>query len=62
LIVCHCKVVSDRLIRAAVDDGAADVDEVGQRCAAGTHCGGCRSSIQALLATLLSTEREQPAA
>jgi bacterioferritin-associated ferredoxin len=62
LIVCHCEVVSDRRIRAAVVDGACDVDDVGRYCAAGTHCGGCRSSIQALLATLLRDEREQPAA
>jgi bacterioferritin-associated ferredoxin len=62
LIVCHCEVVSDRSIRAAVDDGAVSLEEIGQHCAAGTGCGGCRPSIVALLGTLLAGEHEQPAA
>jgi bacterioferritin-associated ferredoxin len=63
MIVCHCEVVSDRHIRAAVDDGAASVDEVGSRCLAGTNCGSCRSTIATLLARLLpGPEEDQPAA
>jgi bacterioferritin-associated ferredoxin len=62
LIVCHCEVVTDRSIKAAVDDGAVSLDEIGQHCAAGTGCGGCRPSIVALLVTLLAGEQEQPAA
>jgi bacterioferritin-associated ferredoxin len=62
LIVCHCEVVTDRSIRAAIDDGAVSLDEIGRHCAAGTNCGGCRPSIAALLVTLLAGEHEQPAA
>jgi bacterioferritin-associated ferredoxin len=62
LILCHCNIVSDRCVRAAVADGAVSVDDVGRACAAGTHCGGCRPSIAALLATLLAGEQDKPAA
>jgi bacterioferritin-associated ferredoxin len=62
LIVCHCEVVTDRSIRAAVDDGAVSLDEIGQHCGAGTNCGGCRPTIVTLLVTLLAGEHEQPAA
>ncbi|MFA9444281.1 bacterioferritin-associated ferredoxin [Egicoccus sp. AB-alg6-2] len=48
--MCHCNVVSDRTIRAAIADGAADVDAVGARCGAGDACGGCVPTIEALLA------------
>jgi bacterioferritin-associated ferredoxin len=62
MIVCHCQVVSDRSIRAAVDDGAVTLDEVARRCSAGTRCGGCWPTIAALLAALSSGEQEQTAA
>lgn len=63
MIVCHCEVVSDRCIRAAVADGAVSVDDVGRRCLAGTNCGGCQGTIATLLATLLpGPEQEEPAA
>ncbi|MGH9212076.1 MAG: (2Fe-2S)-binding protein [Acidimicrobiales bacterium] len=63
MIVCHCEVVNDRCVRDAVACGAETVDEVGQLCAAGTQCGGCRPSIAALLAALRPYRgEEQPAA
>jgi len=64
MIVCHCEVVSDRGIRAAIADGAVCVEDVASRCHAGTRCGSCRPTIAALLAVHLSPggEQEQPAA
>lgn len=50
MLVCHCRVVSDRTIRAAMAAGATDVNAVGQRCGAGTACGGCVPGIEQLLA------------
>lgn len=50
MLVCHCNVVSDRAIRAAVQGGACDVDDVVEHCGAGADCGGCIPSIEALLA------------
>jgi bacterioferritin-associated ferredoxin len=62
VIVCHCRVVSDKTIREHIDLGAATVDDIGDRCGAGARCGGCRPTIVALLATRVTTERAQPAA
>ena len=65
MIVCHCRVVSDRRVRAAIADGALCVDDVGARCEAGTRCGSCRPTIAALLAVHLplpGEQQEQPAA
>lgn len=49
MIVCHCKGVSDRDIRAAVRGGASCRVQVGARCAAGTGCGGCHQTIDEIL-------------
>ena len=49
MIVCHCKRVTDREVKAAIQDGARCADSVGRACGAGTGCGGCRSSIDELI-------------
>jgi NAD(P)H-nitrite reductase large subunit len=49
LIVCHCEVVNDATVRAAVLAGAEDVAAVGERCRAGTNCGGCRPTLERLV-------------
>ena len=50
MLVCHCRVVSDRAVRAAVSAGAANLDDVASLCGAGSECGGCVPSVEALLA------------
>lgn len=50
MVVCHCRAVSDRIIRQTVERGAADVEEIATRCGAGSDCGGCRPTIEMLLA------------
>ena len=50
MLVCHCNVVSDRAIRAAIDDGACDVAAVTAACGAGGTCCGCVPAIERLLA------------
>lgn len=50
VLLCHCRVVSDRAVRAAASAGAADVEQVAALCGAGAECGGCHPSIEALLA------------
>jgi len=50
MIVCHCRAVSDRVIRAEIEQGAAVEDEIIERCGAGSHCGGCLPALQRLLA------------
>ena len=49
MYVCHCRAVTDRAIRAAVEAGARTVEEVGRLCDAGTQCGACHPEIARLL-------------
>lgn len=49
MIVCLCKVATDRDIADAIQDGASTVDEVGDRCGAGTGCGSCREFIHGMI-------------
>ncbi|MGH9269481.1 MAG: (2Fe-2S)-binding protein [Acidimicrobiales bacterium] len=50
MYICHCLAVTDRSIRAAIEAGAGDVDEIGEGCGAGTGCGGCHLALRQLLA------------
>ena len=49
MIVCHCRGVTDRAVRRAVQRGATTRRQVARACGAGTGCGGCRSSVQSIL-------------
>ncbi len=49
MLICHCNGVSDKAIRKAVRDGAANASEVGNRCAAGTCCAGCVDLIDQII-------------
>lgn len=50
MLVCHCRVVSDRAVRAVIGEGVADLDEVMDRCGLGGDCGGCLPAVEDLLA------------
>lgn len=45
MIVCHCHGITDREIRACVQNGARSADEVAEHCGASTGCGGCASLV-----------------
>jgi bacterioferritin-associated ferredoxin len=49
VIVCHCKGVSDRAIRAAIHRGAKSCQQVGSACEAGRCCGSCEPLIRQLI-------------
>jgi bacterioferritin-associated ferredoxin len=51
VLVCLCHPTSDRDLEAVIDDGARTVDEIGQRCGAGTGCGACVPELRDRLAT-----------
>lgn len=51
MVVCHCNAVNDRVIRAEIEAGVLDADELADRCGAGTRCGSCRPVLEAILAT-----------
>jgi bacterioferritin-associated ferredoxin len=42
--------VNDRTIHAAVAEGARSIEELQERCGAGTDCGGCHPALAELLA------------
>ena len=49
MIVCSCRRVNAAAIEAAIDGGAHDVTAVAETCGAGTRCGGCWPTLEALL-------------
>ena len=49
MIVCHCRAVSERAVIRAIDDGASEVSDIGDRCGAGTACAACHPELQRLL-------------
>jgi bacterioferritin-associated ferredoxin len=49
VIVCHCKVVSDRAIHAALADGARSVSAVCRTTGAATDCGSCVFTVKAIV-------------
>ena len=49
MIVCHCKVVNDQAIAAAVDLGARTVSQVCQATGAGRECGSCVFTLKRLV-------------
>ena len=51
MYICLCRAVTESEVRSAVAEGAADAEEVVERCGAGTGCGGCRTALRDLLAT-----------
>jgi len=48
--VCHCVGVGDREIRSLAREGVTDVESIGRFCHAGAQCGGCRPTIERLIA------------
>ena len=51
MVVCSCRVVTDRTVEAAIAAGADTVEDIAAACAAGGRCGGCWPELERLLAT-----------
>ena len=49
-MVCLCEGVSERRVRRSIERGATTVEAVTADCRAGTCCGGCHPTIEAMLA------------
>jgi bacterioferritin-associated ferredoxin len=56
VLVCHCRVVSDRQVDAAIAAGASDARSVVRATHAGTGCGGCLTSLRARIEEALAPQ------
>jgi bacterioferritin-associated ferredoxin len=52
MIVCVCKGLSERAISAAIDAGAIDADAIASATGAGTDCGCCVETVEAMVSRL----------
>jgi bacterioferritin-associated ferredoxin len=50
MVVCSCHGVSDRRVRREIDHGATSIDEIAERCRAGSCCLSCHPTLDDLLA------------
>ncbi|MDC7676375.1 nitrate reductase [Asticcacaulis machinosus] len=48
-IICACRSVGEKVILAAIEDGAKTVDEIGEITTAGTSCGSCKGELKQCL-------------
>jgi bacterioferritin-associated ferredoxin len=63
VIVCHCHVVNDAAVAAAVDAGARTLSEVCRATCAGRDCGACVFSVRRLVCehvAPVATESAEP--
>ncbi len=49
MYVCNCRAVTERQVKAAIDEGACSVAAVTRACCAGDDCGACHGVIQELI-------------
>ncbi|WP_137122653.1 (2Fe-2S)-binding protein [Segeticoccus rhizosphaerae] len=49
MIVCHCKVVTDRAVGESIERGACTLGQVCRDTGAGQDCGGCVFSLKRVL-------------
>ena len=49
MFVCLCRVVADRQVEEAVQNGAQSIEEIGEACGAGTGCGACHEMLEDML-------------
>jgi len=49
MIVCLCRGIADHAIRATIARGGDSLERLAAICGAGTDCGGCASTLDALL-------------
>ena len=52
MVICHCLAVNDRAIAELARSAGVGVDDIAAVCGAGGACGGCRESIEQILAAL----------
>ena len=58
--ICLCEAVTSGTIRQVITDGATNLSEIGEACAAGTVCGRCKGNIAVLLQEHRASASTQP--
>ena len=60
MLVCICKGVSDRTVKAAISDGADSIRDLAKSCSAGTGegCGMCHQELRSMLSDNATAERK----
>lgn len=61
MYVCVCAAVTDAEVRACARAGARCLEDVAERCLAGTGCGSCHQRIDTILATMPPPDEERHA-
>jgi bacterioferritin-associated ferredoxin len=59
MVICSCRVVTDRTIHATISAGANTIDEVSLMCSAGSECGGCWPELQRILAECVDVDKNR---
>ena len=49
MFICHCRAITDHEIRDEIARGARTIDDLAERCGAGSRCGGCWPGLYELL-------------
>ncbi len=49
MLVCLCHPISDRALKAVIDEGARTVRDVAMTCRAGAGCGACKRAIAQMI-------------
>lgn len=49
MIICMCKAITERRLRAAVQRADDEPVDVQRRCGAGTSCGACRAEVERIV-------------
>ena len=58
MVVCHCHVIRDGDVQELADAGVLTLDELADRCDAGSSCGSCVDTLARILdAVRLADER-----
>lgn len=58
MVVCLCQGVSEKTVRASIDEGARTRQQVTEACGAGDGCGTCHRTIKTLI---VQCHRAKPA-
>ena len=61
MIVCHCKVVTDRQVVDCIEHGARSVGQICRASGVGQDCGGCVFSVKRLLCDYEASVVAEPA-